>query len=198
MLAATINTYYDYGSPFAYFVVDRLEETARRCDAAVSWKPIVLRQLSNFTERWPYSASKRAYVMVDGARSAEFYGIPLQMPQPFPVRSELALRAALVAQVDGFFAAYHGIVFRAAWAEQQDIGEPTVLAACIARAGADPEAVLVRAEAPDTSARLATLTAEAESRGVFGVPTMVVGDELFWGADRLDMLAWRLGQLAAR
>jgi 2-hydroxychromene-2-carboxylate isomerase len=193
-----IDLYFDYGSPFAYFLSERILVVAPRWKLAIDWKPIDLQKLSNFEERMPYSDKKRQYVVLDAVRSAEFHGIPTQMPNPFPVRSELAMRAALAAQESGLFAALHPLLFRAAWAEQQDIGDPNVLRDCIRRTGQEAGDLLDRAQSDAIGDRLRALTAEAEARGVFGVPTMFLGDEPFWGNDRLEMLEWRLKQAAER
>ena len=189
-----IDLYFDYGSPFAYFLSERILELAPQSKLEVDWKPIDLQKLSNFEERMPYSDKKRQYVVLDAVRSAEFHGIPVQMPNPFPVRSGLALRTALAAQENGTFAAIHPIVFRAAWAEARDIGDEDVLRDCIRRAGVEVGNLLERAQSDAIEKRLQSLIAEAEARGVFGVPTIFLGTEPFWGNDRLEMLEWRLKQ----
>jgi 2-hydroxychromene-2-carboxylate isomerase len=191
-VAQRIDLYFDYGSPFAYFLSERILKSAPDRTVEIDWKPIDLHKLSNFEERMPYSDKKRQYVVLDAVRSAEFHGIAVQMPNPFPVRSGLALRAALVAQDAGVFSALHPLLFRAAWAEQKDIGEPDVIRDCLRRAGAEADHLVERAQGKAIERRLHSLTQEAESRGVFGVPTMFLGDEPFWGNDRLEMLEWRL------
>jgi 2-hydroxychromene-2-carboxylate isomerase len=193
-----IDLYFDYGSPFAYFLSERILAVAPQWNLEIDWKPIDLQKLSNFEERMPYSDKKRQYVVLDAARSSEFHGIPVQMPHPFPVRSGLALRTALAAQDTGLFAALHPLLFRAAWAEQHDIGDPMVVGDCIRRAGSEVGDLIERAQGDAIEKRLQTLTAEAEGRGVFGVPTMFLGNEPFWGNDRLEMLEWRLRQAAKR
>ena len=195
MAAQVIDAYFDYVSPFAYFLSCRLPDAALRWGVTVTWKPIELHRLSNFEGGLPYSPSKRMYVGLDAARSAEFYGLPIQFPEPFPVQSARALRVALAAQEHGIFDAVHRNLFRAAWAEQRDIGQETVLAECVRAAGGD--AILQRAGAAEVNARVLALTQEAESRGVFGVPSVVVNGELFWGNDQLEMIEWRLRQIIA-
>ena len=88
---------------------------------------------------------------------------------------------------DGF----RNAVFDALWEEQRDIGDSSVLAACLVRAGRDP-ALVDRAPAPEARTALADATTLAYANGVFGVPTFVCNEEVFFGNDRLDMLQWRL------
>jgi 2-hydroxychromene-2-carboxylate isomerase len=119
------------------------------------------------------------------------------MPEPFPVNSLLALKTAFVMQDENAFEAYHEQVYRLAWAESKDIGDDAVLASCVSWGRRDPATVFQRARDSATAERLATQTAEAERRGVFGVPTIMFGEERFWGADRLELLEWRLTNRAA-
>lgn len=190
----TIEVYYDYISPFAYLASLRLPEFARRVGREIVWKPIDLMELSNFEGGLPYTPSKRAYIMEDCIRLAEYWRLPIAMPEPFPVDSKLAVRGALVAQDLGVFDAYHSAVYSAAWAQSRNIGDPEVLSTCASQSGAEAGAFLAAAGDDDVCNRLQRQTAEAESRGVFGVPMMFIGDERFWGADRLEMLEWRLAE----
>jgi 2-hydroxychromene-2-carboxylate isomerase len=190
----TVDCWFDYGSPFAYFLATRLDDAVAPFAARVAWKPVALQQLGTYA---PYGDVKRRYVVVDALRTAELHGIPLRAPEPMPVQSGLALRAALVAEEQGIFPAFHDAVFRAAWAEARDIGQPEVLASCAGLAGDAAARFVARARSAEIDARLAALAAEAAARGVFGVPTMALGDELFWGNDRLDALLWRLRQRKA-
>jgi 2-hydroxychromene-2-carboxylate isomerase len=86
-------------------------------------------------------------------------------------------------------------VYRANFVVDTDIADPVVISSCIARAGEDPDAVLERAQAPESKEKLREQTDEAMRIGIFGAPTVAVGDELFWGNDRLeDALAWAISQ----
>lgn len=190
----TLDVWFDYGSPYSYFALDRLERLAARFRARLQWKPVDLEALPSFQPPGPASDAKLRYVVADVTRTADFLGIPIEFPHPFPVRSELAVRGALVAQDEGIFPAWHRAVFRAAWVERLDLGHDEVLAECVRDAGGDPEDFLARARGPEIRERLTALAREADAAGVFGVPTVVLEDELFWGSDRLDVLEWRLRQ----
>ena len=186
--------YFDYCSPFAYLAAEVLPGFAARAALALRWRPIELAQLGNYANGLPYSDIKRRYVAVDAARSAEFNGVSIRVPKPHPVSSGAALRLALVALEDARFPDLHQALFQAAWREQRDLGSQEILADCIARAQGPVDDWLAEAALPETGARLAALTTEAESAGVFGVPSMLLDGELFWGLDSLPTLAWRLGQ----
>ncbi len=102
--------------------------------------------------------------------------------------TSLALRGALVAKDEGRFREYHYPMYRARWAEPRDLSEPSVVREHLAAAGLDAEAALSRAESDELKERIANETSEAIDRGVFGVPTIFVGEEMFWGNDRFELV----------
>jgi 2-hydroxychromene-2-carboxylate isomerase len=187
-----LDVYFDYASPFAYIACEVLPGFASRNGLSLSWKPINLELLSNYAEGLPYSPVKRQYVALDAARSAQFHGIPIRVPKPHPVLSETALRLALVALAEPEFPDLHRALFRAAWREQRDLSSRDVLSRCVTQANRSVDEWLLRADHPETTQRLERCTAEAEAKGIFGVPSIVVDGELFWGIDSLPILDWRL------
>lgn len=112
--ADPIEVYYDYISPFAYFASLRIPEFAARLGREIVWKPIDLMALSNFEGGLPYTPAKRSYIMEDCIRLAEYWRLPLAMPDPFPVQSRLAVLGAFVAADTAIFDRYHTAVYRAA------------------------------------------------------------------------------------
>lgn len=190
-----VDVYYDYMSPYCYVLLNRLEDTAQRHRLQLRWKPIDFQALEGFGGGSSASPAKARYTVADVTRVAEYHGLPIQVPRPFPVRSTLAQRTALAAQEQGFFPAYNHTVFLAAWAEQRDIGDAAVLRDCVRDAGGDPDAALELAGSDAVDDAYRRLTEEADRAGVFGVPTMALGDELFFGSDRLRVLEWRLRDL---
>ncbi len=102
--------------------------------------------------------------------------------------TRLALQAALVAKDEGRFREYHYPMYRARWAEPRDLSEPRVVREHLAAAGLDAEAALSRVESDELKERIANETSEAIDRGVFGVPTIFVGEEMFWGNDRFELV----------
>ena len=102
--------------------------------------------------------------------------------------TRLALGAALVAKDAGCFREYHYPIYRARWAEPTDISRPEIVKQCLSAAGLDGEAALARAQSDEIVKRLEQDTADALAKGVFGLPTIFVGDDLFWGNDRFELV----------
>jgi len=191
-----LDVYFDYRSPFAYVAAEVLPGFAERHGLELRWRPTDIERLSNYEHGLPYSPVKRRYTAIDAIRTAEYHGVEMRMPKPHPVLSELALRLAIVAGDDPRFGALHRALFRAAWRDQQDLSSLAVLTACIEAVGAPAGEWLARAQHDAAAGALAAIAEEAESRGVFGVPAMFLGEEQFWGLDSLPMVEWRLARLS--
>ena len=117
----------------------------------------------------------------------------MRLPSTYPRSGLLAARVALVAADEGWAPGFTRAAYHANFAEDRDIAAPEIVAGIIAALGREPAAVLARALSPDNKARLVARGEEAIRRGIFGAPSFLVGDELFWGNDRLDQaLAWAL------
>lgn len=205
-MSQQIDCYFDYRSPFPYFAIGPVAEIVRRYGAEAEWLPIRLPGLSTYRERpMGHTLVKRAaYIAMDAQRWARHRGVPLVPPaallrpvesspaavlgRDHPLDTELALRGALVAKHRGTFAAYHAAVSHALWGRGEDVGVRDVLARAIAESGVDPEPLLQEAVRAETGDELTRATEAADARGVFGVPTFFVGDEMFWGQDRLDFV----------
>lgn len=187
-------------SPFSYFAGMRLEEIAARHGAAIAYKPVELFRI--FAETGTplvkdRHESRRKYRLRDIARLGRETGLPVN-PQPrhWPTNAVPACVAVITAQAAGggdTGALLHGLL-RAVWAEERDIAEEEVIRDCLASAGFDPDladrGMLTGVET------LQRNTDEALARMVFGAPSYVVGDEVFWGQDRLAHLDAHLAGLA--
>jgi 2-hydroxychromene-2-carboxylate isomerase len=203
-MPATIEVYYDFRSPYAYFANHRIREGsfASRVPVNWLWRPVsidVLLNLQAGRDAWaaysdPLSGPKRAHLLADVRRNAAFYNAPLRPPNPPRPNSLPALCTAILLGSDGNDD-FRNEVFDALWRQQSDISDSNVLAECLTRAGRDPELVS-RALTSEAQEALADDTKRAYANGVFGVPTFVCNNEVFFGNDRLDMLGWRLGQTA--
>jgi 2-hydroxychromene-2-carboxylate isomerase len=134
---------------------------------------------------------KGAYMWRDLERLADTHGLAFRKPEPFPQHSVLACRVATAHAHAPWLPDFACGVFRAEFAEGRDIKDPATLAGVLEGLGLDAEAAFAAARTDATKAALRAATAEAGARGLFGAPSFTVGDELFWGQDRLDdALAW--------
>lgn len=183
-----IELHFDYASPWAYLANELVSRELVGIE--VDYRPLYLRGLEAFSKGMPYSSAKLAYLMRDLERCAAHEGVRLMPPATFPIDGLHALRAALVAQERGAFERYHGATFRAAWAEGRDVTAKDSVAALLADAlGTTSAEALEAMTAQAIKDRLRAATETAQRRGVFGVPTFFVGDEMLWGHDRLPYVA---------
>jgi 2-hydroxychromene-2-carboxylate isomerase len=173
---------FDVVSPFAYLAFPRLEELPAGVELVVV--PVLLAAiLDQFGQRGPAEIpSKRRFTYRFVLWRARRLGLPLRMPPAHPFNPLAALRLIIAAGSNRRAA---GIVLRAVFGEGRDVTDPSVIADLAAQLSvADPQAALAD---PAIKQRLRDNTSWACSRGVFGVPTLVIGEELFWGHDAVDM-----------
>jgi 2-hydroxychromene-2-carboxylate isomerase len=181
----TLEVWFDFASPYSYLAVTRLPALAR--GVTITWRPFLLGPI--FSERgWTTSPfvlfpDKGRHMWRDVEREAAHFGIPFAKPSMFPVRSTLAACVALVAIDDGFIETFARDVYAAHYVRDLDISRDDVIDGVL---GANGPAIRARAMAPETKARLRASVGRAKELGIFGAPSFVVGDELFWGNDRLE------------
>jgi 2-hydroxychromene-2-carboxylate isomerase len=206
-MTTRIETYYDFRSPYAYFANYRVRKQDHLGFAKnVEWvgRPIFIDVILNLQvgrEAWaPYVDTlippKRAYLMADIRRMAEFYGAPYRPSWKWPSRPNqipaLCVASLLSGKVEE---AFRDAIFDGLWQEQKDIADPAVLREALGRAGGDLK-LLDQAGDPSVHEALTKRTTEAYASGVFGTPTFVWNGEIFYGTDRLDVLAWKVARLS--
>jgi 2-hydroxychromene-2-carboxylate isomerase len=194
----TVEFYYDFRSPFAYFATHRLGLLTEK-GAEIIWRPAYVSVLLNLqlnAEPWeerddPLPPPKRAHFMADIFRLIEFWKIPFNIPNPgIPECNQAMAIAALLEQKGIAHDEFHDAVFRAVWQEQKDGADPDVLRECLA-AGNHDAGLMDQAQEKGVDL-LTQNTIAAYERGVFGTPTFVVGEDLYFGADRMELIASRL------
>lgn len=194
--------YFDYACPWAYMGSCRVESYFRDLGVEIDFRPVKLADLKEpAAGPMPESGPRKKKAWADDFRhwaevtGAEFSPEVRRAPRP---DTSLLLQAALVAGDEGRFREFHYAAFRARWAEAADVADPAVVGGLLGAAGLDAEAALARARDEACAARLARDTRDAVARGVFGVPTIFVGDEMFWGNDRFEAVRHYLEKAAAR
>ena len=189
-----IDYYFSPSSPWTYLGHSRFDAMARKAGATVHVKPVDYGKVFPVSGGLPLKArplQRQAYRMMELKRWRSFLDMPLTLePAFFPVASNDACKIIIAAHAHGADAAMQlaGAVMRACWAQEQNIAEHAVLAACADAVGLPGAALLALVNEASVATQFDALTAEAIARQVFGAPTYVYNDELFWGQDRLDFL----------
>jgi 2-hydroxychromene-2-carboxylate isomerase len=180
--------FFDYVSPFSFLADSQLPALIERTGAELVYRPMLLGGVMQASGNSPpFSVpAKGAYTAADTARWARRYGLELASNPHFPVKTIPTLRCALVLLEEGGFHAYHQAIFRAMWCEGANVADSEVLTRVLEKEGLDAAHVLERCSEPAIKGALRSNTEEAVERGAFGAPTFFVGDEMFFGNDRLD------------
>ena len=191
-MRATIDFYFDFSSSYSYIALPRLAKLADDHGCQVNWKPIALGVIFKAMNHAAPAAdtTKGRYVWRDVERSAQLAGLPFMWPEPFPFNSMTAARIFwYVADSDMDKAVdWARAVFHASFGEGRDCSNPDVLGAVAADLGLNGQELLEATGNDAVKERLKQVTGEAMERGVFGAPTFLVDEEMFWGGDRLEQL----------
>ncbi|GAB5470141.1 MAG: 2-hydroxychromene-2-carboxylate isomerase [Rhodospirillales bacterium] len=188
-----IQVYTDYKSPYAYVANRALFALEETHDVELDWYPYILRieeYLGSLDERNAHQWRRVRYSYMDARRMANQQGLTLYGPQRV-FEGYHAAAGLLFAKAGGFFRPYHDLVFDRFFKRDLDIDDPQQMAEAVASAGGDRAAYLAYSEGPGRDA-VDRVVAEAEEQGVFGVPTLVLRGELFWGSERIPLLIQRL------
>lgn len=187
-----VEFFFDFGSPTTYLAYTQLPGLARQCGAEIAWRPILLGGVFKATGNASPVAvpAKGRWMLADMARWAARYAVPFRMNPHFPLNTLALMRGAVALQLQlpAAFPTYVDVVFRALWQEGRNLGDAAELAATLAGSGLDAAACAEMAASAQAKAALIANTEEAVARGVFGAPTFFVGEQMFFGQDRLDFV----------
>jgi 2-hydroxychromene-2-carboxylate isomerase len=191
-MTKTVEFFFDFGSPTSYLAYTQLPKVAAAAGAALVWRPMLLGGVFKATgNASPVTVpAKGRWMNRDIARWAKRYGVTLVFNPHFPINTLTLMRGAAGLQMrqPADFARYVDAVYRAMWEAPCNLGDAAVLAETLQRAGFDAAAFSALVNDAEVKARLAANTDEAVARGVFGAPTMFVGEQMFFGQDRLDFV----------
>ena len=183
--------WFEFGSSYSYPAAERVEDAARGAGLSVIWRPFLLGPVlkSMGIEDSPFNVYpvKGRYMWRDVERLCTRAGLPFRKPSVFPRNGLIAARIAIVGCSEAWGPNFVKGVYRANFGQDRDISDSGLLEEILHKGGADrPDAILALSNAPETKERLRRQTEEAQARGIFGAPSFLVGEELFWGGDRLD------------
>ena len=188
----TVEFFFDVGSPTTYLAWTQLPALAAACGAQVAWRPILLGGVFKATGNTSPIAvpAKGRWMNDDIQRWARRYGVRLVFNPHFPINTLTLMRGAVGVQIrePGDFLRYLDVVFVAMWREPRNLGDPAVLADVLREGGFDPARIAALASEPEVKAQLIANTEEAVARGAFGAPTFFVGEQMFFGQDRLEFV----------
>ena len=198
----SVEFYYDLVSPYSYLAYGRVGRICEENGAELILRPMLLGAVHKAVGlQAPIEIRPKAsYQAQDIRRWAQYYGLPLEFPDPFPFRTLKTMRAAMFLQERDELGAFTREAFALYWEEGgapgglQETDEDAPVSTVAVRIGVDPEEVLSGAASPGVKQALKVATAEAVERGVFGAPAFFVGDEMFWGNDRLHFVEAALRQ----
>ena len=189
---ARVEFHFDFCSPNAYLAHLVIPEIEQRTGAKFEYVPVLLGGVFKLTnnrspaEKMAGIKNRLQYERLEMQRFIKRHRISKFTFNPFfPVNTLLIMRGAIAAQRDGVFARYVDEVFRHMWAEPKDMDDPEVVRAALKESGFDADALLARTQEPEVKDRLLQNTEATVARGTFGCPTFFVGDEIFFGKDRL-------------
>ena len=184
--------HFDFGSPNAYLAHLVVPEVEARTGVKFEYVPILLGGVFKLTnnrspaEKLAGIKNRLEYEQLEVRRFIRRHGITQFTWNPFfPVNTLLTMRGAVAAQLDGVFERYVDAVFKAMWAEPKKMDDPQVAAAALQQAGLDGPRLIARTQEAEVKERLLKTTEASVARGTFGSPTFFVGDEIFFGKDRL-------------
>lgn len=187
-----IEFFFDIASPYSYLASTQIEDLEADTGLPVEWRPFLLGGVMKATGNSPPAQvqAKASYMLTDLNRWAERYGIPLEMPSTFPINSLTTQRALLALdELDvGSLPEFAGALYRAYWSEDVDVSEPDRIAQVADNHGLPGPQIVGETDKPAIKDRLRANSDEAVEKGAFGAPTFFVGDEMFWGNDRLDFV----------
>jgi 2-hydroxychromene-2-carboxylate isomerase len=185
-----LELWFEFASTYSYLAVSRVEDAARAAGVPVVWRAFLLGPIFK-AQGWndsPFNVYpvKGRYMWRDMERLCAAYGLPLRRPSQFPRNGLLAARVATLGASEPWGPAFVRAVYRANFAEDRDIATPETLGAILEAQSLPAHDVLERAQSGEVKERLRATTDEAIARGLFGAPSFTVGEELFWGNDRLE------------
>ncbi len=189
-----IQFWFSIGSTYSYLTVMRLSEVAIEAGVSFEYRPFSVRAIMREMNNIPFAEKpvKMQYMWRDIERRAMRYGMAVSVPAPYPLAGfDLANRVAIVGRDEDWCREYVTATYRRWFQKGEAAGEEPNLSDSLREIGQDPGRVISLASSEDTENAYLAATDEAKKLGIFGSPTFVVGEELFWGDDRLeDAIDW--------
>jgi 2-hydroxychromene-2-carboxylate isomerase len=192
---ARLEVFFDCSSPWTYLAIARIGDVARRNNAELIWRPVLVGGIFNQVNKQVYENRanpdhpKYRYMRKDLMNWADYHGVTINWPTIFPVNSVKAMRACIAALDDGKVESFALEICDAYWGRNLDISQDDVVAACAEAVGLDAASILDRCNDPGIKQRLKNYTQDVIDRAGFGSPTIFINEtDMYFGQDRLPLI----------
>ena len=200
-MSKEVDFYFDFASPNAYLSHKVMQSIKERTGAKVNYIPVLLGGIFKLTNNKPPMEqflgvkNKNEYQNIEMQRFIQRYGLEkFQMNPHFPVISLQIIRGAVAADMDGYLEDYIDKILIHMWEEPKKMDDPDVIKSAFEESGLDSEKLMNQMQDPDVKAKLIENTEAAAERGVFGLPTFFVDDEMYFGKDNLWQVEEKLSE----
>ncbi len=193
-----IEFWYSIGSTYTYLSTQRLTEIANKKKIEFEWCPFSVRSRMIEMENVPFMAEKKRdkidYMWRDVQRRANFYGFDAKVPAPYPLKEfDLANKVAILGKDQGWIKEYTILTYKKWFLEHLEPGSEPNLSSSLREIGLDPDKIINLAQADEIEQKYLKNTEMAKNKGIFGSPSFIVENEVFWGDDRCeDAIKWLL------
>ena len=190
-MSKTIDFYFDFGSPAAYLAYTQLKKYAEEYGATINYKPVLLGAILKATNNIAPALVKNKGVYMlkhDIPRFVSRYDVPFKMNSHFPIQTLPMMRGYFVAEQLGCLDEYLDLGFKSIWVDNKNLNDPAVIQETLSNVGIDVGQFLTQVASDEIKQALREATDAALERGVFGAPTMFIGDDMYFGQDRLDFV----------
>tara|TARA_Y100001954_G_scaffold87802_1_gene96291 strand:- start:470 stop:1063 length:594 start_codon:yes stop_codon:yes gene_type:complete len=193
-----IDFWYSIGSTYTYLSTQRLSEIERQNNVIFEWCPFSVRSRMIEMENVPFMAEKKRdkieYMWRDVQRRANFYGFDAKVPAPYPLKEfDLANKVAILGKDQGWIKEYTVLTYKKWFLEHLEPGSEPNLSSTLREIGLDAENIIKLVQTDEIEQKYLKNTEMAKNKGIFGSPTFIVENEVFWGDDRCeDAIKWLL------
>jgi len=191
-----IEFWYSIGSTYTYLSTQRLGQIESQNEVKFEWMPFSVRSRMIEMENVPFMAEKKRdkidYMWRDVQRRAKFYGFDAKIPAPYPLKEfDLANKVAIMGKDQGWIKEYTVLTYKKWFLEHLEPGSEPNLSSTLEEIGLDAKNIIKQAQADDIEQKYLKNTEMAKNKGIFGSPTFIVENEVFWGDDRCeDAIKW--------
>ena len=180
--------YFDFISPYSFLAHKEIKKIEKKNSIKINYKPILLAGLHNLHDiKAPaFTPAKAKHMIRDCKLIAEKKYIKFKFNSYFPIRSLVLMRGVLVAEEDNYKSYYIDSIFNAIWQDGLNLNDENIIQKILKNLNVNPKTFLLRSASSSVKDSLKKKTAEAYEKGIFGAPSFVANNKIFWGQDRIE------------